>query len=112
MLEPLLSHAVTRSFTYDGRAELFPLQVVSLIHLCVSLQSLIQSAIGYECHSKSIYVKRLDLYLLGTSLVTGATQLSLKLCNVFVSRVVDEVIRQKNPPVVTAVVVVTVALVS
>lgn len=108
MLDPLLSHAATRSFTYDKRAELFPLQVVLLVHLCVRLQSLIQSAIGYECHSKSISVKRLDLYLLETSLVTGATQ--LKLCNVFVSRIVDEVIRQKNPLVVTVVVVVAVAL--
>lgn len=96
ILDSLLSHAVTRSFTYDERAELFPLQVVLLIHLCVILQSLIQSAIGYECHSKLISVKRLDLYL-ETSLVTGATQLNLKLCNVFVSRVVDEVIGQKIP---------------
>lgn len=111
MLDPLLSHAVTRSFTYDETAELFPLQVVLLIHLCVRLQSLIQSAIGYECHSKSISVKHLDLYLLETSLVTGATQLNLKLCHVFVSRVVDEVIRQKKTLVVT-VVVVAVALVS
>jgi len=42
MLVPLLSHAVNRSFTYDERAELFPLQVVLLVNLCVRLQSDLQ----------------------------------------------------------------------
>lgn len=31
MLVPLLSHTVTRSFTYNERAQLFPLQVVLLV---------------------------------------------------------------------------------
>lgn len=95
MLVPLLSHAVNRSFTYDERAELFPLQVVLLVHLCVRLQSDLQEVM-------SVIAKQiLDLYLLETSLVTGATQLNLKLYNVPVIGAVDEVIRQKIPLVVT-----------
>lgn len=69
-------------------------------------QITVRSARGYKCHRKAISVEILDLYLLETSLVTGATQLQLQLCNVPVTGAVDEVMRQKIPLVATVVVVV------
>lgn len=68
-------------------------------------QITVRSTRGYECHRKAFFVEILDLYLLEISLVTGATQLNLKLYNVPVTGAVDEVIRQQNSPCGDCVVV-------